>query len=40
VSHYKAYKQAITLDPENAYPYNGLGIVLRELGKKEEAIEV
>jgi tetratricopeptide (TPR) repeat protein len=33
-----AYQQAITLDPKDAYPHNGLGIVYRALGRYDEAI--
>jgi tetratricopeptide (TPR) repeat protein len=35
----EAYKQAISVDPKDAYPYNGLGNALRDLGRHEEAIK-
>lgn len=31
------YRQAITLDPSDAWPWNNLGNLLAELGRKEEA---
>jgi len=34
----EAYKQAISVDPKCAGPYNGLGNALSALGRKEEAI--
>ncbi|MCI0566202.1 tetratricopeptide repeat protein, partial [bacterium] len=35
----EAYRQAVALDPKDAYPYNGLGSALSDLGRNEEAIE-
>ncbi len=33
----KDYKEAIALNPSSLFPYNNLGIVLREMGKTEES---
>jgi len=35
----EAYRQAISVDPKYAPPYNGLGNALSDLGRYEEAIE-
>jgi tetratricopeptide (TPR) repeat protein len=35
----EAYRQAISVDPKYAYPYQGLGNALISLGRREEAIE-
>ena len=35
----EAYRQAININPREAYPYQGLGYVLSNLGRNEEAIE-
>jgi len=34
----EAYQQAISVDPKDTYPYNGLGNALSALGRNEEAI--
>ncbi len=33
-----AYRKASELDPKDAYPWNGLGIVYHDLGRHEEAV--
>ena len=35
-----AYKRTIALDPNSAFAYSGLGLVLHYLGRSDEAIEL